>query len=265
MDDLFLQPLLKVIEQTAPLNRRGNGVALVGRTRIVVTSGLQSKLDPELASYVETTRPKPLGKALLDAAFPAGKSSDKGSLTGATRVLAGLPDGQAALLAAVLMSETEPTFSKVAPGIAIHVQPTVLPDGGAARLKIDARFGVTSTPTDTRARDDVWNYPPPPGISSHNVTTDAVVNAFDLFDLSSFSVESSSPQSPFYVPILGRLPIIGRAFHFPRKNKTVILPRSIELHSFYGRELDQTADKAACPDEANPTVPPQVVAKTSGK
>jgi hypothetical protein len=251
MNDLFLDPLLERIEA---VQERGKGdVALVGRTRIVVTSGLEAGLAPEMASFVESGRPKPFGSGLLDMAFPsseAGTTTKKDVLTGANKVLAGLSNGQALALAAILTADTEPAYTKVAPGIAVNVRPTVLPDGGAARLTLDARFGVASTPLDTN-RTDIWRQAPPAGIASHDVRTDAVVSAFDLFDVSSFSVEASHPQTPLYIPILGRLPVIGPAFQIPRHDKTthfeslvlvntVILPRSIELHRFYGLEIAQS-------------------------
>lgn len=254
MADLFLNPLLHRIQSVAPLDR-DDGVSLVGRTRIVVTSGLEAKLDPEMQLFVETTRPKPFGKELLESAFPtteSGTTSDGEAPIGAARVLAGLSSPQALLLAAALSAEVQPTYSTVAPGIGVHIRPTVLPDGGAARLTIDARFGVSSTPQDADATAETWQQPPADGIVSHNVQTDAVVTAFDLFEISSFSVTASHPQAPFYVPILGRLPVIGRAFQFPRRNKethfeslvlvnAVILPRSLELHRFYGRDASPEA------------------------
>ncbi|HEY0555500.1 MAG TPA: BON domain-containing protein [Thermoanaerobaculia bacterium] len=250
MNDLFLDPLLRRVQKEGTSRSKGDGVALVGRTRIVVTSGLEAGLEPEMASFVESGRPKPFGKELLDLAFPASESGDgtqKDKLTGASKVLAGLSGAQALGLAAVLSADTEPAYTKVAPGIALSVRPTVLPDGGAARLTVDARFGVASTPLD-QGRTDIWRAAPPAGIASHNIHTDAVVSAFDLFDISSFSVTVSHPQTPFYIPILGRLPILGPAFQIPRRNKetlfesivlvnTVILPRSVELHRFYGRDV----------------------------
>ncbi|HYO14198.1 MAG TPA: hypothetical protein VE685_13465 [Thermoanaerobaculia bacterium] len=259
MTDLFLDPLLRRIQGIAPLER-DNGISLVGRTRIVVTSGLEAGLAPEMATFVETTQPKPFGKELLDAAFPtteSGTSSSGDEVTGAARVLSGLASSEALLLAAALAADVEPTYSKVAPGIAINVRPTVLPDGGAARLTIDARFGVNSTPLDPDGTTDTRRQPPADGIISHNVRTDAAVTAFDLFEISSFSVTASHPQAPLYVPILGRLPVIGRAFQFPRRNKethfeslvlvnAVILPRSLELHRFYGRDASPEREPADC-------------------
>jgi hypothetical protein len=245
VDELLFVPLLE--ELTAGQNVHGDGVSLVGRSRLVVTSGIESDLDAEMASYAETTRPKPFGKELFDALFPsAGDSSSGAGAVAKSAAAAAVPQAQLGQLAAVVLSEPEPRYSKVAPGIAVHVRPTVLADGSAARLKIDARFGVTTSdynPSQQKA-DDQWVQPPPPGISAHRILTDAAVSAFDLFDISSFSVDTVVPQSPYFVPVLSRLPIIGHIFEFPRKNQstrhesivlvnTVILPRAMALAGFY--------------------------------
>jgi hypothetical protein len=266
MNDLFLDPLLNGIQRAGTSRRKGGGVALVGRTRIVVTSGLEAGLAPEMASFVESGRPKPFGKELLDFAFPAsesGEATQKDKLAGASKVLAGLSGAQALGLAALLSADTEPAYTKVAPGIALSIRPTVLPDGGAARVTVDARFGVASTPLD-QSRTDLWRAAPPAGIASHNIHTDAAVSAFDLFDISSFSITVSHPQTPFYIPILGRLPILGPAFQIPRSNKetlfesivlvnTVILPRSVELQRFYGRDINPPQDPLInCREEPGP-------------
>jgi len=241
MSELFLDPLLRSA-QGGPAKSKSDGVSLIGRSRIVVTSGLTSGLTPAMSSHVETSRPKPFGEDLLDRAFPA-KEAGNPDLTGADRILAGLSQGQALLLAAAL-SEPETRFAKVAPGIEVKVRPTVLPDGAAARLTIDARFGVTTTPLDPAAGADTWEEPPAPAINSHRVETDAAVEVFDLFDISSFSMTTSHPRAPMSIPILGRLPIIGRAFQWPRGPKvvqhesvilvnTVVLPRAVGLSLFY--------------------------------
>lgn len=249
MGELFFEPLLAGIQgMAAPRSGRGDpGVTLVGQSRLVVTSARKSALSSEMAAFVESTRPKPFDKSLLDSAFPAARGADRSALSGAAGVLSGLPQAQALLLTAALASETEPTFTKVAPGISIDARPTVFPDGGTARLLIEARFS-NGTTVDTTT-DGNWAGPPPDSISSHTATTDAAVNPFDLLELSSFDQESSAPRSPFYVPILGRLPILGRAFQIPRPPKkthfeslllvnSVILPRAVELQRFYSRRTD---------------------------
>ena len=238
MQELLFDPLLESIQAKEKTSKDADGVALVGRTRIVVTSGMEASLAPEMASYVETTRPKPFGTDLLNAAFPAKKSD--GSAAGLEGIVGGIPQVQAALLVAALLSDTEPRYLKVAPGIGVDVRPVVLPDESAARLTIDARFGVDTQELSTAKRADLWTQPPPASIKSHHIMTDAMVGVFDLFDISSFSIDTTTPQAPYYIPILGRLPILGPAFQIPRKNKTVrhesvilintvVLPRSTLL------------------------------------
>src|SRR5579863_612974 len=228
-----------------PACAHGGGVALAGRTHLVVTSSRETDLDAEMASSVQTSTPAPFGKDLLDLAF----AND--TKTGTGRILAAIPQGQAALLAAGLLSESPPRYSKVSPGVSVHVVPTVVPDGSAARLQIDARFGVVTSDYDPsqQSDSDTWAQPPPAGISSHHVITDAEVGAFDLFDISSFAFDSSVPQAPFVFPILGRLPIVGQIFQFRRQNVTTrheslvlvnsaILPRSLSLAEFYRQRQD---------------------------
>jgi hypothetical protein len=258
LSELFLDPLLKRAQlgYDGPKAPRGDGVVMTGRSRIVVTSGLKARLAPELSSSVEISRPKAFTDDLLNRAFPAKKEGDP-SLTGANRVLEGLPQAEAIILAAAL-AEPEAHFAKVAPGVEVNVRPTVLPDGAAARLTIDASFGVTTTPIDAAASTDTRNEPPPPAVETHHVQTDATVGVFDLFDISSFSITTSHPQSPAFFPVLGRLPIIGRAFQWPRRPKqthhesvilinTVVLPRALTLSSFYRPAPFEKAIAAANP------------------
>jgi hypothetical protein len=260
VEELFFAPLLAQL--TAGQNPHGDGVSLVGRSRLVVTSGIESDLDAEMASYAETTRPKPFGKDLIDALFPSGGDSTSGAgAVAKSATTAAVPEAKLGQVAAIVLSEPEPRYSKVAPGIAVHVRPTVLADGSAARLKIDARFGVAISDYNPAQQkyDDQWVQPPPPGISAHRVLTDAAVSAFDLFDISSFSVDTVVPRSPFVVPVLGRLPFIGHIFEFPRKNQatrhesivlvnTVILPRAMALASFYvGGKENPPPEKGAKP------------------
>jgi hypothetical protein len=256
MSELFLGPLLAEA-QSDSTGGPADGVSLMGRSRIVVTSGLTSGLTPTMSSPVEISRPKSFTADLLDKAFPTKKGGDPAAI-GANRILAALPQSQALLLAAAL-SEPEARFATVAPGVKVKIRPSVLPDGAAARLTIDATFGVTTSPLDTNASPDTRNDPPAPAIQQHRVETDATVGVFDLFDISSFSMTTSHPRTPFYVPILGRLPIIGPAFQWPRRPKeihhesvilvnTVVLPRALNLSSFYrlsSLEAENLPDKPA--------------------
>jgi hypothetical protein len=165
-------------------------------------------------------------------------------LTGAQRIFGTLGSGEAFLLAAALANEVEPNFHQVTPGISIKIQPTVLPDGGAARLAMECEFKVETQEFGNRG-NDVWRQPFADAVKKHKVVTDTAVSVFDLFDISSFSMESSYPQAPSSLPVLGRLPIIGQVFQRPRDKKrvhhesiilvnTIILPRAMDLARFYG-------------------------------
>jgi hypothetical protein len=233
MQQMFLDPLVDNMQAT--LSQGHGEVSLLGRTRLVVTSGLESGLDPTLVSRVDVTQPAPLNmddfKKIFSDDF-AGKLSK-------------LSDPQIALLG-TLLSEPPRTFINVAPGIAINVRPSVLPNAASARLQIDAKFGVAaSTPQDQSAGS---NPQPPPfdAVQSHHVSTDAIINALDLFGISSFSVDTQTPRTPYTLPVLGRLPILGPMFQLPRKDlkishhsiilvNTVILPRALDIARFYGK------------------------------
>jgi hypothetical protein len=243
MQEVFLDPLLDRIQALnggckGPVKWSDEGVALTGRTRIVVTSRLHSTLEPVVKSYANVSRPKPLGQDFLNKAFPNNK--DGKAAPGAP--LLGLEAFPALLLAAGL-SEEKPVFNEVAPGVRISVRPTVISDGTSARLELDCSFGVTTKVLGNQ--EDVWGQTKADAVESHRISTDAAVSVFDLFDISSFSIDSSHPQAPFYVPVLGRLPIVGPAFQWPRDKKrvhhesiilvnTVILPRALDLARYYG-------------------------------
>ncbi len=246
MNELLFTPLMAELRNLAVPRCGDDGVTLVGQSRIVVTSTQRSFLEAQMSSSVETTRPRPFGQALLDKA--KGLATPAATPSAIDTAIGALSNSQTFVLAAALLEEPQPTFTELAPGISISVRPTVLPDGGAARLLIDARFGVgTSALNADPARTDVWAQAPPSAIASHHMTTDAAIEAFDLFNLSSFSIQTMAPRRPIYVPILARIPIIGPMFQFPRSPKvtrheslilanTVILPRSVELQRFYSED-----------------------------
>lgn len=275
---LFLDPLLLRIQQLNTANPKREswgreGVALTGNSRLVVTSSLTTSLKTQTASYANATRPKPFNvNTLLDTAFPrqerfsvldsvpapAATPTPTATatatpsppavptpqlLTGAARIFGTLGSGEAFLLAAALANDVEPNFHEVTPGITIEIQPTVLPDGSAARIALKAEFKVETA--EFGNKENVWKQPFADSVKKHEVNTDVAVSVFDLFDISSFSLQSSYPQAPYYVPVLGRLPIIGPAFQWPRDKKrvhhesivlvnTVILPRAYDLARYYG-------------------------------
>jgi hypothetical protein len=279
MQQLFLDPLLLRIQRlNGAIPKRqswgAEGVTLTSQSRMVVTSTMTTSLETEMASYANATRPKPFDvSTLFNTAFPrqerfSGLDStpkpapnpesttestatpaplpapDPQVLTGAQRIFGALGPGEAFLLAAALANDVEPNFHQVAPGISIKIQPTVLPDGGSARLAMECEFKVETEEFGNRG-NDVWRQPFADAVKKHKVVTDTAVSVFDLFDISSFSLESSYPQAPYFVPVLGRLPVIGPIFQWPRDKKrvhhesiilvnTIILPRAMDLARFYG-------------------------------
>lgn len=279
MQQLFLDPLLLRIQRlNGAIPKRqswgSEGVTLTSQLRMVVTSTMTTSLETEMASYANATRPKPFDvSTLFNTAFPRQErfgvldSTPKPApnpeptaettppptpppapetqvLTGAQRIFGALGPGEAFLLAAALANDVEPNFHQVAPGVSIKIQPTVLPDGGSARLAMECEFKVETQEFGNRG-NDVWKQPFADAVKKHKVVTDTAVSVFDLFDISSFSLESSYPQAPYYVPVLGRLPVIGPIFQRPRDKKrvhhesiilvnTIILPRAMDLARFYG-------------------------------
>lgn len=249
MNELLFDPLLTELRRLAIPKPNGDGITVVGQSRIVVTSALESSLDAEMASAVETTRPTPFGQNLLDKAKALAAPPAAGAAVNPIDLaVSGLSNAQTFLVASALLGEPQPTFNQIAPGISITVRPTVVPDGSAARLKLDARFSTTTTALNADNRQDVWAQAPPSAVGSHHVKTSAAVSAFDLFNISSFSVQTTAPQRPAYVPFLGRIPFLGPIFQFPRSPKVtrqeslilvnaVIVPRSVELQRFYSPDL----------------------------
>ncbi len=237
---LYLTPLIcKLQSEQLPTSR---GAELVGRTRLVVTSGLESLLLPSMESFAEVGSPMPFSRQeLMEGADTSG-----GLATAAPTML----------MNALLKGEVEPLFARISPGIAIDVSPQVLPDGGSARLKIIAQFGLSTDEVPSTRPMGVTRRTYADTIKSHLVRTDAAVSVFDLFDISSFSVVTSHPQSPAAIPVLSRLPAIGRIFQLPRQNRrvqhesiilvnNVILPRSLDLARFYLKEGFECPDPDA--------------------
>ncbi len=221
MQAMFLKPIFaQISEESGSVN---SGAVLTGQARMVVTSRVQTGIRPEAKSYVETTRPKPLDAAAFDKLFS---------------------QPQFALLSAALTPPV-PEITEIAPGVAINVRPTVLPDGGSARLQLDFNFGVKSMVTNTTIDGEGrLRSVPADGIVSNHVKTDLTISAFELFNVSSFSIESSYPRSR-YLPVIGSIPLLGELIKKPPKNKVtrheslvlvnaIILPRVLDLTHFYG-------------------------------
>jgi hypothetical protein len=250
------------------------GASLRGKTRIVVTSGLETLLEPKASSYVNTTRPKPLAFDDLFKKFDTpvkpeksdgeakDKEATKEAAAAARELLTGLSNSQLLALR-LLTNPVEPVFTEVAPGVSINVRPSVLRDGASARLKMDVSFGLETTKViGMENNKGVYQSVPAPMVQSHRVQTDAAIAALDLFDISSFSLQTSYPRSR-YIPVIGSIPIIGELIKRPAKNKTVthesmilvnavIVPRALDIARLYAGE---TSPPNCPPDKPCPPLP----------
>lgn len=232
MDQYTTMVRTNLIAMVMPSLNDMEGVSLAGQCRIVVTSSLESGLIPTMASWAETTRAKPFSAEEMSTIMTAVIKSI------ATNGL----DPTVLAPALKLLEQPAPVYTKVAPGIELHVRPTVLPSAAEARLQIYARFGVKTEPDTTKSNAE--KMPPAPAVESHEMATDAHIGVFDLFDISSFEITTSHPRAPFSIPFISRIPWLGVIFQIPLPNKNtkhvsiilvnaVIIPRAVNLLSDY--------------------------------
>lgn len=233
VQEAIILPLIGAVGKN--MSARGGGkasVAFLGQTRLIVTSGLQTTLKPTLTSSVNVTQSTPLTL-----------SEVKSLKEGAVGAISGLTGTQAFFLGAALAPQPQ-AFATVAPGVGVAVRPTVWPNATGARLQIAASFGVKAKMPE---QEKGSSNPQPPvldAVESHAITTDANIDALDLIGLSSLDIDTRIPRGPFVVPILGRLPLLGPIFQFPRGDaevhhnsvilvNTVILPRALDIARYY--------------------------------
>jgi len=162
----------------------------------------------------------------------------------ASTVFGALTPLQSLALQAVLSEDaTVPSYRKIAPGTSLAIRPFVLPDGGSARVQMSLTSTITSDQPNAAqlAQRDV----PFDVISSHTVTTEATISAFDLQTVSSFGAQTTGPGDyAWRIPVLDEIPLLGELFHGPRSRETkrqdsiaivnlTILPRSLDLVPYY--------------------------------
>lgn len=278
IQELTTQPLLNWIRtEIQQGNARGSGIDLVGNTTLTVTSRLDAAIRGEAeAFYPFTPRPKLTEVMVKDIFGLAGQNKGSGSSSPkrtkktttttdkdgnvttevteteessessspAPTLPIGVANLEAAALFKMLFNEDTPTaYNRVAPGISIGVLPTVLRDGGSARLQIHL---ASTMQTDTISNDDVAKRGQPlDRIGKHLLKTDVAVSALDLFELSTFGMEHTSLGDPQWrVPLLAQLPILGPLFWGPRSRVTkhqesllivnaTVLPKALDLAGRY--------------------------------
>jgi hypothetical protein len=204
-------------------------------------------LSPPAAGTVTTTTTTTTGPAALPTTAAPATSPGVASAPATNNIgllLKGLTPLEGGLALSALQPTADISYYRVAPGIDIHVTPSMTPDGTSANIKLDATFGEDTSSGD--AANTLSNtYRPPNSVKQHRVQTVANVGGFNLFEVSSFNMDTQYPRPPFILPILGNLPLVGNVFRFERgTNRTyhqsiilvnaTLTPRSLGLVGFYG-------------------------------
>ncbi len=223
---------------------------IASSTRKVTTyslPGSKKATDSKTTPTDGATTP-PAGGASTPPAGGATDTKDKsepksglGSLV--TNSFAGKVSPQLELLFNVLESRQEQYYT-IAPGISFGARPTVMADGSTAFLQL--QLMLTADATDTGDKKLASNFDT---IKMTPLATKVQVSSFDLFPVSSFSMQTATKGDPRWeIPGLSSIPIIGNIFRGPsgteRRQQEVVMfisaaivPRAIDLTSRYsGRD-----------------------------
>ncbi len=222
---LYFQPLLDWIREDVRGEHGGDsGIDLVGTTSMTIRDRTQGETLSTAESYLKFTPIPHLAPASPTAPLPAF-------------------DSALAFQALLAEDAVAPSYRKLATGTSLAIRPFVLPDGGSARVQMSLTSTVAPdqpSPGQLAQRDVPFDV-----ISSHSVTTEATISAFDLETVSSFGVQTTGPGDyAWRVPLLDQLPLLGELFHGPRRRETkrqdsivivnlTILPRSLDLVPYY--------------------------------
>jgi hypothetical protein len=186
---LFLRPLVGELRGLAGEGGR-EGLAEASQTSIGVLSGTQAEVVGSAVSYFDVeAQPELEASAAIAGPQPAG------------------------VLEAAL-EEDATVWSVLTSGAELTVTPHVLPGGGAAELEI--ALTVNHQDHEVAAEGAAPAVVPLSRVAQHKAKTRVYVNSLDVFGLSSLSLRTTQPRADLAVPILGRLPLLGRMFRFPR-------------------------------------------------
>jgi hypothetical protein len=264
VEDVTTVPLTEWVREDIQAKGNASGINLVGKATVTASSGSEATLQG--AAIASDSWQKPAQLTLSDLQSKALSIGVTGSL------LQNITPLDAVALQSLLAPPTN-TSTTVAPGISIDVTPYVLKDGGSARLDITIDETMNDTgsaaanPTATasggslligKVFGDLAAALDPPTksgsstsagsldyIPSHQMKTDVAVEASDLFEISSFSMEHTTLGNPSWsVAVLDTLPVIGKLFSGPRVKITKhqesmmvvyvsILPKTLDLASGY--------------------------------
>ncbi len=188
---LFLRPLVGELRGLASQGGR-EGLAEASQTSISVLSGTQAEVVGSAVSYFDVeveAQPELDANAVIAGPQPAG------------------------VLRAALEKDAA-VWSILTSGAELTVTPHVLPGGGAAELEITLTVNHQDHEVATEGAAPV--VVPLSRVAQHQAKTRVYVNSLDVFGLSSLSLRTTQPRADLAVPILGRLPLLGRMFRFPR-------------------------------------------------
>ncbi len=249
---VYFQPLLDWVRDDVRGAHAGDtGVDLVGTTSITVRDRTLGETKGTAESYFKFT---PIPHLTMDsltgaktlangAAAPDASQSKTASALASTAFGALTPLQSLALQAALNEDAVVPSYRKIAPGTSLAIRPFVLPDGGSARVQMS--LSSTVAPDQPDAAQSAGRDVPFDVVTSHTVTTEATISAFDLETVSSFGVQTTAPGDySWRVPLLDQIPLLGGLFHGPRSRDTnrqdsiaivnlTILPRSLDLVPYY--------------------------------
>ena len=278
---ICMKPLIDWIREDMRDGSNGSsGIDLVGNTSIVVTSNQPAQTLASAETYFPfTPRPRLTEQMLTDAKtlsdgtsgggkkigtqtdttkssgsnsigpdtnkVTTGQSAETGttqdlfskSISLATTALGTISPLEALAVKAIFAADPDTVYNRVAPGISLGIRPTVFRDGGTARLQINLSTEMETDHTNNPRQ----NGTPYDLIRGHSLETDVAVRALDIFELSTFGMETTGPGEPTYrIPLLEMLPVIGKYFVGPARRETkhqesllivnvTILPRSLDL------------------------------------
>ena len=139
------------------------------------------------------------------------------------------------------------------------ILPTVLPDGGNARLPI--RLTSSASVGNPSDKDKLPTGGPIDHMQSSSVVTDLHVRAFDLFHISTATLEHTSlGDYRWRIPVLENVPLLGGMFRGPRGAVTkkhsamvigtvMVLPRSVDLLRYVNSRNFSTPEVKTSPKQ----------------
>jgi|GEM_PF-2174120 hypothetical protein len=232
VEELFIEPTLKKIQEIVKEYKHVE-YAEVGKTSLAGLNGIQSKVSSTPISAFDETPPLRLSD-LLTQANAINPTSQ--TLLPSTSVNFGstvVPIASVVDLIAAL-SQDRSSWRTLTSGVSLTITPNVLRNNQSAELAINFSSGPPS-PSTLQA-----GVRPLSQITNQNLTTNAYVNALDLFTLSTFNNQVTIDGGRTYLPFIGTIwqgifsdiPILGNLFSWKNHPKNVQYQSIVLINSF---------------------------------